>query len=316
MEAEEDIARRLRLRDLHTLRVVAELGSMARAAESLALSQPAISKAVAEMERTLGVPLLDRSPRGVAATAYGRVLLARGTAMLDELRQGIEEIRFLADPTRGEVRVGATEPMTAVVSAVVDRLSRRHPRMRFRVDVAPTRELLEGLRGRDLDLAVTRMADAGAAEPDLRVEVLFDDPLAVMADRGNPLARRRGGRRRIELGGLLDEPWALPPYDSFLGAFILQAFRGRGLEPPRVAVSTRSVQMWVAMLRTRRFLGIGPSAMLRFSAHYPSLAALPVDLAETRRPIALVALASRSPAPAARLFADCARAVAQGAASR
>ncbi len=313
MEADEGVVRRLRLRDLHTLRVVAELGSMAQAAESLALSQPAVSKAIAEMERTLGVPLLDRSPRGVAVTDCGRVLLARGAAMLDELRQGIEEIRFLADPTTGEVLVGATEPMTAVVSAVVDRLSRRHPRMRFRVDVAPTTELVQGLRGRALDLAVTRMAEAGA-EPDLRAEVLFDDPLAVMADRGNPLVRRK--QRRADLGDLLGEPWALPPYDSFLGAFILEAFRRRGLEPPRAAVSTRSVQMWVAMLRTRRFLGVGPSAMLRFSAHYPSLAALPVDLAETRRPIALVALANRSPAPAARLFAECARAVAQGAAAR
>jgi DNA-binding transcriptional LysR family regulator len=305
----EEVARRLRLRDLHMLRVVAELGSMARAAESLALSQPAISKAIAEMERALGVSLLERSARGVAATDYGRVLLARGTAMLDELRQGIEEIRFLADPEQGEVRVGATEPMTAVVSAAVERLSRRYPRMRFRVDVAPTTELLQGLRRRALDLAVTRMADA-RAEPDLRVEILFEDPLVVMADRGNPLVRRR----RIDLGDLLEEPWALPPYDSFLGAFILRAFRSRGLEPPRAAVFTRSVQMWVAMLRTRRFLGVGPSAMLRFSAHYPSLAALPVDLAETRRPIALVALASRSPAPAAGLFEEAVRSVARTAA--
>ncbi|MBV1800413.1 LysR family transcriptional regulator [Siccirubricoccus sp. G192] len=183
-DRDDRVARRIRLRDLHTLRVVADLGSMARAAESLALSQPAISKAVAEMERALGVPLLDRSARGVAATNYGRVLLARGTTMLDELRQGIEEIRFLADPTGGEVRVGATEPMTAVVSAVIDRLSGCHPRMRFRVDVAPTKELLEGLRGRTLDLAVTRMAEA-RAEPDLRVEVLFEDPLAVGVSRSS-----------------------------------------------------------------------------------------------------------------------------------
>lgn len=311
MEADNGVERRLRLRDLHTLRVVVELGSMAQAAESLALSQPAISKAIAEMERVLGVLLLERSPRGVVVTDYGRVLLARGTTMLDELRQGIEEIRFLADPTQGEVRIGATEPMTAVVSAVVDRLSHRHPRMRFQVDVAHTTELLQGLRGRDLDLAVTRMADA-RAEPDLRAEILFDDALAVMADRSHPLARRR---RSVGLADLLDEPWALPPYDSFLGAFILQAFRGRGLEPPRATVSTRSVQMWVAMLRTRRFLGIGPSAMLRFSAHYPFLAALPVDLSETRRPIALVTLTNRTPAPAARLFVEYVRAVTQGTTS-
>jgi DNA-binding transcriptional LysR family regulator len=306
MEAKEDVARRLRLRDLHMLRVVVELGSMARAAESLALSQPAISKAITEMERSLAVPLLDRSARGVTPTAYGRVLLERGAAMLDELRQGIKEIRFLADPAQGEVRLGATEPMTAVISVVIDHLAARHPRMRFQVQVAPTKELLEGLRRRDLDLAVTRIANA-EAEPDLRAEVLFEDALAVMAGRRNPLVRRR----RMSLASLVDEPWAIPPRDSFLGTFISQAFHSRGLEYPRTAVFTRSVQMWVAMLRTGRFLGIGPSAMLRFSAHYPALAALPVDLAETRRPVALVTLANCHPAPAARLFAEVARSVVQ-----
>jgi hypothetical protein len=68
------------------------------------------------------------------------------------------------------------------------------------------------------------------------------------------------------------------------------------------------------MTRTRRFLSIGPSAMLQFSAHYPSLAALRVELYETRRPVALVTLARRTPAPAARLFAECARSVVLGAA--
>jgi DNA-binding transcriptional LysR family regulator len=304
VRGEDGVARRLRLRDLHTLRTVMDLGSMARAAESLALSQPAVSKVIAGMEETLGVPLLDRSARGVEATEYGRALLRRGAAMLDELRQGIAELRALADPGTGEVRVGATEPMTAVVSAVVDRLSARHPRMRFRVEVASTPELLESLRARDLDLAVSRMADE-AAEPDLRLEVLFHDPLAVIADRSHPSACRR----RIALADLLGESWALPPYDGFIGIFAQQVFRHRGLEPPCATVATKSVQMWVAMLRTRRFLGIGPSAMLRFPAHYPGLVALPVDLAETRRPIALVALANRDPAPAARLFAEYARAL-------
>ncbi|MCW8086214.1 LysR family transcriptional regulator [Sabulicella glaciei] len=308
MQADEGVARRLRIRDLHTLRVVAELGSMAQAAERLALSQSAISKAIAGMERTLGVPLLDRSSRGVVATGYGRILLARSTAMLDELRQGMEELRFLADPTQGEVRVGATEPMTAVVSAVIDHLSRRHARLHFRVEVAHTTELLQRLRDRDLDLAITRVADA-RAEPDLQAEILFDDALTVVADRSNPLIHRQGAT----LAELLKEPWALPPYDSFLGRFILKAFQDRGLEPPLATVSTRSVQMWVAMLRTGRFLGIGPSAMLRFPVHYPSLAAVPVELPETRRPIALVTLGDRSLTPASRLFAETARLVSREA---
>jgi DNA-binding transcriptional LysR family regulator len=129
----------------------------------------------------------------VEATEYGRALLRRGAAALDELRQAVDELRFLADPTRGEVRIGATEPMTAVVSAVIDRLSGRHPRMRFRVEVNSTLELIEGLRARDLDLAICRVLSE-ALEPDLHVEVLLHDPLVVMADRRHPLV----GRRRVE----------------------------------------------------------------------------------------------------------------------
>jgi DNA-binding transcriptional LysR family regulator len=310
MPTDDAIARRLRLRDLYMLRVVTEVGSMARAAEVLALSQPAISKAITEMERVLGAPLFDRSARGVEATAYGRVLVARATAMLDELRQGIEEIRFLADPTTGEVRIGATEPMTAIVSVVISQLLRRYPRMMFRVEVGDTAALFRWLRERAIDLAVTRTA-GGDAEADLRADTLFQDPLVVMTGRQNPLVRRRGA---LELAELLDQPWTLSPPGNFLGRMVVEAFRARGLQiPPRAVIAT-SVQARVALMRTGRFLSVLPAAMLRFPEQYPGLSALPVDLSDTRRAIAIVTLANRTPAPAALVFAECARSVAQGSA--
>ena len=74
---DDRIGRRLRLKDLHTLQTVAEVGSMAKASELLALSQPAISKAIADMEHTLGAPLLDRTSRGVELTDCGRALVER-----------------------------------------------------------------------------------------------------------------------------------------------------------------------------------------------------------------------------------------------
>jgi len=70
MRWDDRIGRRLRLKDLHSLQTVAEVGSMAKASRHLALSQPAISKAISDMERTLGVSLLDRSARGVWSTAH------------------------------------------------------------------------------------------------------------------------------------------------------------------------------------------------------------------------------------------------------
>ena len=107
------IGRRLKLRDLHIFLAVVERGTMARAAGALSMSQPAVSKAVADMEHTLGLRLLDRSRQGVQPTAYGHALLKRGLAVFDELREGVKELQFLADPTAGELRIGSSEGMAA-----------------------------------------------------------------------------------------------------------------------------------------------------------------------------------------------------------
>src|SRR5262245_48871168 len=93
------IGRRIRLHDLHVLLDVVQCGSMAKAARSLAVSQPAVSKAISNLEHTLGVRLLDRGPQGIEPTAYGRALMRRGMAVFDELHQGVQEIEFMADAT-------------------------------------------------------------------------------------------------------------------------------------------------------------------------------------------------------------------------
>src|ERR1043165_4876433 len=98
------IGRRVKLRDLHILLAVAKLGSMGKAAAELAVSQPAISKAIADVEHAVGLRLLERGPRGIEPTMYGRALLKCGTAVFDELRQGVKELEFLTDPGAGEIR--------------------------------------------------------------------------------------------------------------------------------------------------------------------------------------------------------------------
>ena len=100
MQLHERIGRRLRLRDLNIFLVVATERNMSKAAVQLAISQPAVSKAITEMELTLGVPLLDRGPRGVEPTLFGRALLKRSAAIFDELRQTVTDIDSLLDPTR------------------------------------------------------------------------------------------------------------------------------------------------------------------------------------------------------------------------
>src|SRR5882724_9642824 len=105
MQWDDRIGRRLRLKDLHTLQTIAEVGSMAKASRGLALSQPAISKAIADMERTVGATLLDRSSRGVELTACGRLLVERTRVVFDEIKQGVTDIAQMSDPAQGVVRI-------------------------------------------------------------------------------------------------------------------------------------------------------------------------------------------------------------------
>jgi len=107
MQPSDRITRRMKLHDLQILMAVAQAGSMNKAAVVLNMTQPAVSRSIAELERIVGVSLVDRSARGVEPTEYGRALLDGGAAVFDDLRQALKNIEFLADPAAGEVRVGS-----------------------------------------------------------------------------------------------------------------------------------------------------------------------------------------------------------------
>src|SRR5215467_11858378 len=128
------IGRRVKLRDLHILLAIAQTGSMIRAADSLAISQPVISKTISDLEHALGVRLLDRNAQGIEPTAYGRAFINCGTIVFDELRRGVQAIDFLSDPTFGELRIGGAAPLIhEMIPAVIARLGERCPRIEFHV---------------------------------------------------------------------------------------------------------------------------------------------------------------------------------------
>src|SRR5262245_2637126 len=122
MDRIEHISHRLKLRQLRVLAAVAQCGSMAKAADHLAITQPVVSKAIADLENALGVRLLDRGPKGVEPTFYGRALLKRSIAIFNDLRASVSEIEFLADRAAGELRIGAIE---LVAAGLLDRKSTR-----------------------------------------------------------------------------------------------------------------------------------------------------------------------------------------------
>src|SRR5262249_15143392 len=177
---ESRIGRRLRLRDLHVFCAVAECGSMAQAGTRLRVTQPAVSKAVGDLEAALGVRLLDRSPQGVTPTVYGQALLKCGVAVFDELRQGLRNIEHLADPAAGELPNGCQLTLAVtIVAPVIEQLLAKYPRIDFHVAdlISPTFEFPE-LHSRSIDLALTRLPGptvGGGLSADLNVEILVDD---------------------------------------------------------------------------------------------------------------------------------------------
>jgi DNA-binding transcriptional LysR family regulator len=248
----DSIERHLKLHNVRVLMTVAQAGSMSKAAERLGTAQPALSRSIAELEHALGVRLLDRSPRGVEPTAYGRALIKRGVAVFDELRQGVKDIEFLADPTAGELRIGAGESIAAgPILVAIDRLSRQYPRISVHVVTGTIERLCDELTKRNIEIAIIRTTEP-IIDRQLAVENLFEDPYVVAAGRRNPWTRRR----RVQLADLMNEPWVLRPFDMVAGAHIAQAFRASGLEPPRAAVFTQSQNMHNRLLATGRYLAV------------------------------------------------------------
>jgi DNA-binding transcriptional LysR family regulator len=306
MDWKDRIGRRLKLRDVNILLTVVQSGSMAKAAEVLSVSNPVVSKAISDLEHTLGVRLLERSPKGIEPTVYGRALVDRGVAAFDELKQAVKHIEFLADPTAGEVRIGASIAMAAgFVAAVTDLLSRRHPKITFHVLSADSATTYRALQERKVDLVIAHIFHP-FDEDHMNAEILFQEPHVVLAGASNSLTRRRN----IELADLIEEPWTLPPPDSLFGGVVLEAFRSRGLEIPRTVV-TASFPMRCAMLTAGRFVTMAPASIARLPRKNAALRVLTIDLPTSIRPAAVITLKKRPLSPAAELFVNCAREIAK-----
>jgi DNA-binding transcriptional LysR family regulator len=307
MQLNDRVGRRMKLQDLHVLMTVVKAGSMGKAAERLNTTQPSVSRSVAELEHALGVRLLDRHRQGVQPTEYGRALLDCGVAIFDDLRQGMENIEFLSDPAAGEVRIGSIIPLAAgFISAIIDRLSRRYPRIVFRVVATEAEALHRELCERHVDLVIIKRVGPFSDEQ-FSFETLFYDSYVVVAGMRHPWARRRS----IALAELSSQSWVLPPPETVPGAALMDAFRASGLDYPRVTVLTLPSEVRASLLATGRFLTLFPTSALRFSTEGPALKILPVELPVAPVPVGIVTLKNRTLSPVARLFIDSAREVAK-----
>jgi len=306
MQLSDRIGRRMKLQDLHVLMTVVQAGSMGKAARRLNSTQPAVSRSIAELEYALGVRLLDRHHQGIAPTAYGRTLLNSGAAVFDELRQAVKNIEHIADPTRGEVRIGSSPALAAsLVTTVVDRLSQRYPRIVFHILPTQWEGLHRALNERQVDLLIAPRFGP-FADDQLAFETIYDDSYVVVAGARSPWA----GRRRIELAQLANEPWALPPPDTVLGSIASDAFRRHGLRLADATVFSAPGEVRMSLVATGWFLSICPTSVLRFPARRADIKILPVQPQIANVPTGIVTLKSRMLGPVAQLFVDCVREVA------
>src|SRR5216684_38138 len=196
----------VRLRDLQILIHVVQLGSMAKAASQLGLSQPTVSQAIADLEHAVGARLLDRSPKGVVPTIYGDIFLKRGLEAFDVLRQGLRDVERVATPGTGDIWVGSSDTwLIGFIPAVIRRLAHRHPNIAIHATEANASDFeFHKLRERRLDLMIGRI-ERSRIDDDLNAEVLYEEPFHVVVGARNPLA----DHRQITLAALTNERWMI-----------------------------------------------------------------------------------------------------------
>ena len=307
MDLANRIGRRLRLQDLQVLMTVAQTGSMRKAAVLLHTTQPSVSRAIAELEQTTGVALLDRHSHGVEPTACGRALLDGGTAVFDDLHQAVRNIEFLTDPTSGEVRLGSVPAFAPnFVTAAIDQFSQRYPRVRFEVVTGLVETLHRHLLDRTIDLAISARFGRVATE-DVDFQFLFDGSFVVAAGATNPWSHRR----KIALADLVNERWALPSPESAVGSAFLKAFSTSGVDYPSAIIIADAIEVRMGLLETGRFLTMFDPAVLRFPSQHRAIVALPVALPIAVAPIGISTLNARALSPVTKLFTEHARELAK-----
>lgn len=218
------------LRQLRTIREVDARGSIAGAAEALGYTPSAISQQLSTLEKTAGVPLLERVGRGVRLTGAGRELVRHAHEVLARVEEAQAAIEEVAAGPRGEVRMALFASVAgAIMPEVLHRLAERHPDLRIRSMQLDPDTAIEAVASGSLDLAVILdYPHAPAARPSgLERRLLIQEPFRVVVPATDPL----GEAGTVELGDLGERAILAPDPSTSCGRCVLQACRDAGFEP-------------------------------------------------------------------------------------
>ena len=297
------LARRLRLQQLSVFEKVAEAGSILAASRELAMTQPAVSKSLHELETQLGSALFVRGQRGVVLTEFGALFQRHSKSILAELRFLAESLNEWQDGTAGRVIVGTliTAAATLLPNAIV-RLRVEAPDVAVTVRVGANSVLFPALGRGELDVVVGVLPSAGT-EGDtlvgpLRHVLLYEEGLHAVVGRSHPLARRRS----IRLNDLAEADWVVPTPESAAYASVRAFFEREGVGMPRHVVESVSILTNLGLVSQTSMVALMPASAARRFAEAGLLAILPlVGLASVSQ-VGYTVRADRQPSAATQRF--------------
>ncbi|MGE0803320.1 MAG: LysR family transcriptional regulator [Lautropia sp.] len=298
----------LKTRHMALLIALDEERRMGKVAARTHVTQSAVSKALAELESALGLPLFERSPRGLEPTAYGECLIRH----LREWQRGLdtarEELRGLALGLAGRIHVGVLPAAAAVLlPRGLVAMKSRLPETSVVVREGPLDLLVSELRRGRIDLIVGTLMPR-QVQHDLEETVLADVAPTLVVRKGHPLLRRR----RPSWTDLAALPWVLPHPGSLMRQPLEEMLQRAGVPLPRSVIETVSVQVIGAYVAATQAVAVVPRDVAR---HYSALGltrSLPLELPPLIRPQGVIRSRTRPVLPAARVLMECLREIAVG----
>lgn len=297
----------IRLRHLVTFAEVVRAGGVGRAAASLSVTQPAVSKTVRELEAIVGRPLLARSGRNTVLTRHGEILLRHVEAGLVALRQGVAEMAEGDAIAARPIRVGALP--TASARLLPEAVARMMDRGRFvgpRIVTGPNGFLMKALREGELDLVVGRMGE-GPEMLGLAFEHLYSEPIVIVARPGHPVF----AHQPFDPQAMRDIEMLLPPPGSVIRPAVERLFVSAGLPRPRAVVETVSLAFGRAYVRRSDAAWVISKGVVLTDIADGTLRSLPIATADTMGPVGITRRADAAVVPGLDALLDALRTVAE-----
>lgn len=273
-------------------------GSISKAAQSLRISQPALTKSLRLLEKELEVELLVRSSSGVTVTEFGRSLYAHARAVEAEMEHARTEIRQLSGNGKARVKIGVLPSISGNLFArAIAQVIKILPDLEIRVYEDVHHELMAAIRRREYDFVIA-MADRFEPDPGptLRYRIVLRDQLRIIARAGHPL----DGLDTVTCADLIKFPWVHPVIGAAHRPILGLLFMESGIEPPRAQVECASVQFAKTVMATSDALGLMPAHTIEPDIKAGTLCCLPIISEHLQRTVGLYYSVHRPLTPAAK----------------